>query len=202
MIHNRNLSSCSVPFIVTIVAVSLIYLFSLYGCASVPPQVAKTHQKELEIIESLRKSHTAMVDSYVDQKLQDFEHFFFYEYGPVYLKYWKESFRTLQNRDYDPARDFPLLYNDLVAEYQAESAPIEKIRSELKEAIEAEYRNAIAAHKAVDRWLDSLKKLNEAQRKATDSLLSSIKPGLSLDSVDRAIETAKVNIKKRIDELK
>lgn len=203
MIHKKNQSSCSlqVYFIRIAVIVSLICLGSLYGCASVPPQVAKTHDKELEIIESLRTSHMAMVDSYVDQKLQNFENFFFHEYGPVYLNNWKESFKTLKNRDYDPTRDFPILYNDLVAEYQAESEPIEKIRSELKEAIATEYRNAIAAHKAVARWLDNLEKLNEAQRNTIDSLLSSIKPGLSLALIDKAIETVKENVRKKINEL-
>jgi hypothetical protein len=47
-------------------AAFLICLFSLYSCVSVPPQVAKTHQKELEIIKSLRASHMAMVDSFVN----------------------------------------------------------------------------------------------------------------------------------------
>lgn len=201
MNHRKYLSYHHLPFVGIILAASLVCLTSLSGCASVPPQVDKTHQKELEIIESLRKSHIEMVDSYVDQKLQNFEHFFFHEYGPVYLKNWKESFKALQNRDYDSTRDFPLLYNDLVAEYQAESEPINRIRSELKEAIVTEYRNAIAAHKTIGRWLDNLKKLNEAQRKAIDSLLSGIKPGLSLDSIDKAIETAKANVKIRIDEL-
>lgn len=179
----------------------LMYSIMLYGCASVPPQVAKTHQKELEIIESLQSTHVAMIDAYVDQKLQNFEDFFFKEYGPVYLNHWIESFKTLNNRDYDPSLDFSVLYNDLVAEYQAESKPIEKIRFDLKVAITTEYRNAIDAHKTVGRWLDSLKELNEAQRKAIDSLLATIKPGLSLDSIDQAIATAKENVAKRIDEL-
>jgi hypothetical protein len=173
----------------------------LYGCTSVPSQVTKTHQKELEIIESLQSTHLAMVDAYVDQKLQNFESFFFKEYGPAYFSHWIESFKTLNNRDYDPSRDFPILYNDLVAEYQAESKPIEKIRFDLKVAIQTEYRNAIDAHNAVGRWLESLKELNESQRKAIDSLLAAIKPGLSLDSIDKTIATAKENIEKRIEEL-
>lgn len=183
------------------VATLLMILVMLSGCASVPPQVAKTHQKELEIIESLQSTYMAMVDAYVDQKLQNFEQFFFYEYGPVFLSHWKESFKILTNRDYDPSRDFPKLYNDLVAEYQAESEPIEKIRFELKKAIDTEFRNAIEAHKTVGRWLDSYKKLNDAQRAAFDSLLTSMKPGLSLDSIDSAIETAKNNVENRLNEL-
>jgi len=180
----------------------LMYSVMLFGCASVPPQVVKTHQKELEIIESLQSSHVAMVDAYVDQKLQNFENFFFKEYGPVYFSHWIESFKTLKNRDYDPSQDFPLLFEDLVAEYQAESKPIEKIRFDLKVAIQAEYSNAIDAHNTVGRWLENLKELNESQRKAIDSLLAAIKPGLSLDSIDQTITTAQENVEKRIEELR
>jgi hypothetical protein len=180
----------------------LMYSIMLFGCASVPPQVFKTHEKELEIIESLQSSHMAMIDAYVDQKLQNFESFFFKEYGPVYLSNWIESFKTLKNRVYDPNQDFPLLFQDLVAEYQAESEPIEKIRFDLKVAIQAEYSNAIYAHNTVGRWLENLEDLNESQRKAIDSLLASIKPGLSLDSIDQIITTAQKNIERRIDELR
>lgn len=179
----------------------LMYSVMLNGCASVPPQVFKTHQKELEIIESLQSSHVAMVDAYVDQKLQNFESFFFKEYGPAYLSHWIKTFKSIKNRDYDPNQDFPSLFEDLVAEYQAESKPIEKIRSDLKTAIRTEYNNAINAHNTVGRWLESLEELNESQRKAIDSFLAAIKPGLSLDSIDQTITTAQENIKKRIDEL-
>lgn len=177
----------------------VVYMLLAASCASVPPQVAKTHQKELEIIESLQSSHLAMVDAYVDQKLQNFEHFFFFEYGPVYFNHWIKVFKDLHNRDYDPSRDFPNLYNDLVAEYQAESAPIEEIRVELREAIATEYRNAKDAHKAVGRWIDSMEKLNASQRQAFDSLLAGIKPGLSLDAIEQAVEAAKEMVKKRIE---
>jgi hypothetical protein len=183
------------------IAVGTICALLLIGCVSVPPQIAKTHQKELEIIRSLQSSHLAMVDAYVDQKIQNFEHFFFHRYGPVFLSHWIDSFKTVNNRDYDPSKDFPVLYNDLVAEYQAESAPIEDIRVQLREAIATQYRNGIAAHNAVGGWIDSLEKLNAAQRQAIDSLLAAIKPGLSLDSVDQAVETAKKKVGARIAEL-
>ena len=183
------------------IILTLVLTVLLSGCASVPPQVARTHQKELEIIESLQSSHLAMVDAYLDQKLQNFEDFFFNKYGPVYLNHWIESFKTINNRDYDLSKDFPVLYNDLVAEYQAESEPIEMIRYDLKAAITTEYRNAIEAHKAVGRWLDNLEKLNDSQRKAIDSLLVAIRPGLSLNAIDQAVKTAKENVEKRIEEL-
>ena len=188
-------------FIRIFMAVSLMFLFGLYSCVSVPPEVTKTHQKELEIIESLRTSHMAMVDSYVNEKLLNFEQFFFKEYGPAYLKNWQEAFNTLYNRKYDPNKDFPLLYNDLVVEYQELTAPIEQIREELKTAIATEYSNAFAAHQAVGHWLDSLEKLNKAQRSAINNLLAGIKPGLSLDSIDKAIEEAKAKVQDKIDEL-
>lgn len=179
----------------------LVLLLATSGCVSVPPQVAKLHQKELEIITSLEEAHLAMVDSFVDQKLLNFEHFFFREYGPVFLKHWVATFKEVNGREYDPDNDFPALYNDLVATYQAESAPIEEIRVELRSAIAAEYRNAVSAHQAVGGWLDSVEKLNAAQRKSIDGLLGSIKPGLSLDSVETAIERAKANAERRIAEL-
>jgi hypothetical protein len=184
-----------------LLVITTVFAVSSMGCASVPAQIAQTHRKELEIIQSLRSTHLAMVDAYVDQKLRNFEQFFFNQYGPAFLKHWIAVFKSLNDRDYDSTKDFPILYNDLVAEYQAESAPIEKMRVDLREAIATEYRNAIAAHHAVEGCIDSLEKLNASQRQAIDSLLAAIKPGLSLDSIDQAVETAKDNVKARIDEL-
>lgn len=180
--------------------IAIILLF-LSACASVPPQVAKLHQKEYEIIASLKQSHLAMVDAYVNQKILAFESFFFKEYGPGYLKNWQKSFKAVYGRDYDENRDFNVLYNDLVAEYQEEVAPIEKIRSDLKEAILREYRHVVAAHEAVDDWINSFEKLNSAQREAFDRLLGAIKPGLSLDSVDKAISKAKEKVEAKISQL-
>jgi hypothetical protein len=179
----------------------VIIILLLYSCASVPAQIAKLHQKEYEIIASLQKSHLAMVDAYVDQKILAFESFFFKEYGPSYLKHWQESFKAVYGRDYDESRDFNLLYSDLVAEYQVEVAPIEKIRSDLKEAIVREYRHLAAAHEAVDGWINSVEKLNSAQREAFDHLLGAIKPGLSLDSVDKAINEAIEKARSKISQV-
>ena len=66
--------------------------------------------------------------------------------------------------------------------------------------LKTEYWNAISAHEAVGRWLDNLEKLNESQRKAIDSLLAIIKPGISLNSIDQAIKNAEESVKKRIEE--
>jgi hypothetical protein len=184
-----------------LIAPGLCILVIAAGCNSVPPQVAKTHQKELEILQSLEKSHLAMVNSFIDQKIQNFENMFFNKYGPVFLENWVNNFQTLYGRPYDPVKDFPVLYNDLVAEYQAESSPIEELRVQLRDAIATEYRNAISAHKSIGGWLDSLEKLNAAQRQTIDGLLGAIQPGLSLDSVEEKIKDVEENVKTRISEL-
>jgi hypothetical protein len=168
---------------------SLALTLGLAGCASVPPQIATTHQKQREILESLRESHLAMVDAYVDQKLLMFEGFFFDEYGTVYLKHWRANFKTLYGREYDEPRDFKALYNDLVAEYDDQSAPLQKIRMDLHAAIQAEYGNALTAHQAVGDWIGSMEALNTSQRQALDRFIQAVKPGLSLDAVDRAVAT-------------
>lgn len=174
-----------------------IGLFML-GCASVPPQVAQTHQKELEIIQELQKTHLAMVDAYVDQKLAEFETFYFQEYGPAYYKNWMESFKETNGREYDQAKDFPRFYEDLTAEYLEVVEPLNQMRSNLKAAIETEYGNALAAHEAVGNWLESLKTLTDAQRAAVDSILSAAKPGLSLNAIDEGFNTAKEAAKERL----
>lgn len=167
----------------------------LTGCAAtVPREIALVQEKELEIITSLHKSHLAMIDAYVDQKKLVFEDFFFTEYGPAYLTHWKDNFQTLKNREYDEQRDFPILYNDLVAEYLDQVAPIEDIRTQLREAIIREHDNAVLAHESVTRWLSSLEKLNSAQRDMLNSMLGAVKPGLSLDMVDQAVEQAKQRV--------
>jgi hypothetical protein len=170
----------------------------LAGCVSVPPQVVLTHQKEKEIVENLRISHLAMVDAYVDQKLAEFETFYFQEYGPAYHEYWLESFPTVKGREFDQAKDFSLLYSDLVAEYLDVSAPIEEIRTGLKTSIQTEYGNALQAHEAISDWLESLQKLTDAQRDAADSILSGAHEGLSLDKVDEAVASARETVSQRM----
>jgi len=174
------------------------FLTLFFSCATVPPEVIKTQQKEFEIIENLQSSHLAMVDAFVDQKILVFENFFFNEYGPVYRTNWIGAFKEYNDRDYDSERDFPKLYNDLVAEYQEELAPIEKIRFNLKTAIALEYKNAIDAHKTVERWLDNLKKLNDSQRKSVNSFLGSVKPGLSMNTLDDTIKNTIESVKSKM----
>ncbi len=176
-------------------------IISIYSCATIPPEITKTHSKELEIIEALKTSHLAMVDAYIDQKILVFENFFFTEYGLLYRKNWIDSFKELNGRDYKEENDFSKLYNDLVAEYQEQILPIEKIRFDLKTSIITEYTNVIDLHKTTGSWIDNLKKLNDSQRKTIDSMLNSIKPGLSLSSIDNAVDNAKSKLKTKLENL-
>jgi hypothetical protein len=76
----------------------LLIILSISGCATIPPEITKSHSKELEIIETLKMSHLAMVDSFIDQKILVFENFFFSKYGPVYHANWMVSFKEINNR--------------------------------------------------------------------------------------------------------
>jgi hypothetical protein len=182
---------CGLRFVTVVVVLAAV----LTGCAaSVPREIALVQEKELGIINSLHQSHLAMIDAYVDQKKLAFEDFFFTEYGPAYLTHWKSNFRTLKNREYDEQRDFGLLYNDLVAEYLDQAAPIEDVRTQLRDAIIREHENVVLAHESVTRWLSSLEKLNAAQREMLNSMLGAVKPGLSLDLVDQAVDQAKQKV--------
>ncbi|WP_308991123.1 hypothetical protein QLS71_002415 [Mariniflexile litorale] len=183
------------------IIISFFIVVATVSCISIPPEIIKTHSKELEIIEALKASHLAMVDSYVDQKILVFETFFFNEYGLVYRNNWVGSFKELNGRDYKEEYDFPKLYNDLVAEYEEQVLPIEKIRFDLKTSINTEYTNAMDLHKTTGNWIDNLKKINDSQRKTIDSMLNSIKPGFSLSSIDTVIENAKSKLKTKIETL-
>ena len=176
------------------VVLGTVVFVGLSGCTSVPPQIAQVHLKEKEIIESLRVSHLAIADAYMEKRLEQFEDFYFKEYGKIFYKNWMEAFQKQKERKYDPEKDFPAFYQDLVAEYQIRSASIVEMRSQLRKDITIEYRNALGAHSSVGEWLDVLNKLNEAQRQGIDSVLGSIRPGLSLDSIDDKIERIKKDI--------
>jgi hypothetical protein len=184
-------------FIVLVLSAFLL----MSGCASVPPEVVQAHQIELEIIESLKTSHLAMVDAYIDQKLTALESFFFDTYGPAYLKNWKSSFKQLSSRDYDENKDFPVLYSDLVVEYQEAIKPIETMRNDLKRSINTEFTNAILAHMAINKWIKSINSLQAANKAVIDKILGGIKPGLSLDTIDKKIETVKKELEEKLNNL-
>jgi hypothetical protein len=173
----------------------IFVILLISGCATIPPEITKAHSKELEIIEALKVSHLAMVDSFIDQKILVFENFFFSKYGPVFRANWMASFKEINNREYDEEQDFPSLYNDLVAEYQELIAPIEKIRFDLKTSITTEYTNAVSLHTTTGNWIENLKKLNDSQRKTINSTLDTIKPGLSIDAINIAVEEAITKVK-------
>jgi hypothetical protein len=183
------------------VVLFLLAFLLMSGCASVPPEVVKAHQIELEIIESLKTSHLAMVDAYIDQKLTALESFFFETYGPAYLKNWKSISKQLSSRDYDENKDFPVLYSDLVVEYQEAIYPIEIMRNDLKRSINTEFTNAILAHMAINKWIKSINSLQTANKAVIDKILGGIKPGLSLDTIDKKIETVKKELEEKLNNL-
>jgi hypothetical protein len=172
----------------------------LMGCASAPPEVRKVHSKESEIFESIKKSHLALVDAYMAQKVQAFETFYFSEYGPAYVRNWKEIFKAGSGRNYEESRDFNLLHADLIAEYMETIAPLDSIRLELREAVTSEYAQAFAAHAEVDTWLASMEKLNASKKEALNKILGAAKPGLSLSSVENLVEKMKEKASSKVSE--
>src|SRR5688572_7628305 len=113
--------------VATVISVISI-LFTLIGCVSAPYEIARMHEKEGELVAELRRAHLAMVDAYVDKKLEVFDDFYFREYGPKFRKNWETTFAAKTGRAYDPDRDFSLLSNDLVASYQNNIEPLNKLR--------------------------------------------------------------------------
>lgn len=173
----------------------------LSGCASVPPEVAQVHQEELKIIDNLKASHLAVVDAYVDQNISAIENYFFNTYGPAYFANWKASFKQVKGRHYDEQKDFPILYSDLVVEYQEAVEPVEVMRRELKKSINLEYINVMQAHNAVNDWMKSINSLREENRSAINKILAGIAPGLSLDEVDKEVQEALDKIKEKKNDL-
>src|SRR5690349_1525990 len=114
--------------------ISLVSLF-LAGCVSAPHEVVKLHDKEGQIMQELQRTHLAMIDAYVDEKVKMFEDFYFKQYGPVYRRNWESNFQKINGRPYDTDKDFALMYSDLVASYQLEIEPLNKLQSELRERI-------------------------------------------------------------------
>ena len=182
------------------VLVAILFI-SLVGCASAPPQVAQLHHKEKEIIQSLHKSHLAIVDAYIKKRIDEFERFYFEKYGPTYYQNWKKAFPTKTKRPYDPQKDFPILYEDLVAEYLEISERIEKKHAQLRTDIKKEYSKALEAHKAIGDWLNSIEKLKATQRQGIDKLLNIHVPGLSLKKIDEVFQKAKQELEEKIKDI-
>lgn len=162
----------------------------LAGCVHVPTEVVQLHAKEKEIVTELQRTHLALIDGYVDQRLAAFEKFYFGTYGPRYVANWKSTLKEKSGRDYDEAKDFPVLHEDLVAEYLKKSAPIEQTRAELKAAVRESYAQLAQSQAAVQAWLLSAKKLSDTERALTNKLLAQVNPALSLEAIDRKIADA------------
>lgn len=181
---------------------AVLLFVSLVGCASVPPEVAQLHQKEKEIIASLQKSHLAIVDRYIDKRIREFEHFYFEKYVPMYKANWHKVSQEKNKQPNDDKKDFPTLDKDMVAEYQKISAPLKKMRADLRKAITTKYRNVLTAHKAIGDWLSSVEKLTATQKQGINKLLGVLKPGLSLEKIDEVIDKAKKDLEQKIETLK
>ncbi len=175
-----------------------LILSTIIGCASIPPEIAQAHQKELDIIQSLQKSHLAMVDSFINERLDFFDEFYFNRYGPALMKNWKEEFKNQNGRDYNPEKDFSIFYSDLVIEYEESIEPIEKLRTDLNYSINTEYNNVILIHKTNDRWLKSIYSLQTQNKAVINNILNSISPGLSVDKIDEEINKAISLLNKKI----
>ncbi len=177
--------------------ISLAAVF-LAGCVSAPHEVVKLHDREGQIMQELQRTHLVMIDAYVDEKVKIFEDFYFKQYGPVYRRNWESSFQKLSGRPYDADKDFALMYNDLVATYQQEIEPLNKLRAELRERIVTAHQQAAEAHDAVSGWIHSVERLNTAQRDAANRLLSSVSPSLSLEKIDTKVSEMTTNLAKKM----
>lgn len=171
-----------------------VLLAVLSGCVSAPPAVVKLHMKEAELIGDLRAAHLALVDAYIAEKLANFETFYFNEYGPRFRVNWEAAFRQSRGRPYDPEQDFPLFYNDLVAEYQDLVRPINEIRHALRASIDDAYGQVEEAHAVIGDWIESVHRLSSSQRRTANEVLAAADPSLSVES----IESAFAELRKRL----
>jgi hypothetical protein len=168
------------------------------ACIHAPPEVAQAHQREYDLIESLQATHLAMIDAFVAERAQRFDAFFFHDYAPAYFANWKSQFKIVNGRDYDEARDFALFSNDLVAEYQDLVSPLDTIRLQLHQAVVAAYADIALLHQGVGDWIQSVQKLNDAQRSSLNRLLGAVKPGLTLDTIEQATDRALAAVKSKL----
>lgn len=159
----------------------------LSGCVTIPPEVVQLHERESTIAKELHRTHLALIDGYVDQRLAKFEDFYFATYSPKFVANWKAAFKAGENRDYDEAKDFALLHQDLIAEYQDKTAPVEKMRTDLKLAVIEAFAQFTQSHGAVHAWLLSAKKLSDTEKALTNKLLGAVDPKLSLEAIDGKI---------------
>jgi hypothetical protein len=174
----------------SLVYAALLLLSTLLaqGCASVPEEVVTLHQREGEIIASMRQTHLALIDQYVSKRTEAFEAFYFHSYGSDYLKNWKAAFKQVEGRDYEELRDFPRLYNDLVAEYLNRVEPLTAIKRDLRRAVNAEYDNVDRAHTAVGEWIKSVARLESAKRVNANEVLKAAGSELTVEGIEKKIK--------------
>lgn len=157
------------------------------GCLKAPVQIGELHAMGGQSLQSLQASHIAMIDAFVDERVQRFDTFFFEQYGPAYFVHWKKRFPEVHGRPYDEARDFSVLYSDLVAEYEELTLPFDTLRVVLKAAVAAEYSNALAAHTAVHDWISSAQKLNDSQKAMANRVLAFARRDLTIETIDATV---------------
>jgi len=160
------------------------------GCVSVPPEVVLLHDKEAEILKDLRRTHLAMVDAYMDKKVEAFDAFYFKEYAVKFRQNWERAFAERMGRPYNPDKDFSTFSNDLVASYLTNVEPLTKLRADLRDQIAAAHDQVAQAHESVAAWIRSLEKLTTSQRNAANKLLGAISPALSLEKIESRIDEA------------
>jgi hypothetical protein len=153
------------------------------------------------ILQGLQRTHLAMVDAFIEAQRDVFDDFFFAQYAPAYFVNWKTHFKSTTGRDYDESRDFATLSNDLVAEYEDISSPLAALKRDLYLAINAEYSNTFLLHHGVGDWIQSVGSLSDSQRSAINRLLSEAKPGLTVDSIEQAVQQAITKAKSQLSQL-
>ena len=168
----------------------------LPGCVNVPGEVVELHEKQKAIAEELKRTHLALVDGYVDQRLAKFHVFYFSTYGPRYLVNWKSGFKVKFERDYDEAKDFPQLHQDLLAGYFILIEPIELMRTDLKAAIDESYTQFSRSHDEVHSWLLSAKRLSDTERALLNKFLAKVNPTLSLNAIDEKVDEIQAKLEK------
>ena len=170
-------------------------VLALCSCLSVPPEIIQLHEKEALLAAELNRTQVALIDGFVDERLRQFEAFYFSKYAPRYLENWKAEFARVNKRAFNEASDFGQLHPDLVAEYLDKIKPIEKMRAELKAAVNEAYSQYHQSYTATHAWLQSAKKLNDGQRGMINRIAARAHPSLSLDAIEEKITELQNSLK-------
>lgn len=171
------------------------------GCSiNAPPEVLILHTREQELINRIRMSHLALVDTYYEARVELFDQFYIEKYLPAYFEDWKESYAAETGHEYDAAdpQQNQLWHNDLLAEYEDLVAALTAARDTLRSHLRLAYAQARVMRAHVGDWIKSVQELNEAQRDAVNRLLQTIDQGMTLDSIDNALRNLQEEAEKRI----